>query len=70
MAPRIVTRIAFVIVRYAVHPSLARPERGLALERFVFLLGYRDRTVTLTLREGYVTEEFIVLARREAHPGG
>ncbi len=51
--------------RYAVDPSLARPERGLALERFVFLLGYRDRTVTLTLREGYVTEEFIVLARRE-----
>jgi hypothetical protein len=51
--------------RYAVDPSLARPERGLALERFVFRLGYRDRTVTLTLREGYVTEEFIVLTRRE-----
>jgi hypothetical protein len=51
--------------RYVVDPSLARPERGLARERFVFLLGHRDRTVTLTLREGYVTEEFIVLTRRE-----
>ena len=51
--------------RYTVNPSLARPERGLTLERFVFLLGYRDRTVTLTLREGYVTEEFIVLTRRK-----
>jgi hypothetical protein len=56
--------------RYAVDPSLARPERGLALERFVFLLGYRDRTVTLTLREGYVTEEFIVLTRREDRTPG
>ncbi len=51
--------------RYAVDPSLARPERGIALERFVFRLGHRDRTVTLMLREGYVTEEFIALTRRE-----
>jgi hypothetical protein len=51
--------------RYAVDPSLARPERGLALERFVFRLGHRDRAVTLILREGYVTEEFIVLTRRD-----
>ena len=51
--------------RYAVNPSLARPERGIALERFVFRLGHRDRTVTLMLREGYVTEEFIALTRRE-----
>ena len=51
--------------RYAVDPSLARSERGLALERFVFRLGYRGRTVMLTLREGYVTEEFILLTRRE-----
>ena len=51
--------------RYVIDPSLARPERGLALERFVFVLGHRDRTVTLILNEGYVTEEFIVLTRRE-----
>jgi hypothetical protein len=44
---------------------VARPERGLARERFVFRLGYRGRTATLLLREGYVTEEFIELARRE-----
>lgn len=49
--------------RYRVDPALARPERGRALERFVFRLGYRDRTVTLALREGFVTDEFIDLAR-------
>jgi hypothetical protein len=51
--------------RYAVDPSLARPQRGLALERFVFRLGYRDRAVTLILREGYVTDAFIALTRKE-----
>ena len=50
--------------RYVVDGALARPERGRARERFVFRLGYRDRTVTLLLREGYVTDEFIELARR------
>jgi len=51
--------------RYRIDESLARPERGRALERFVFRLDYRDRTVTLELREGFVTEEFIELARAE-----
>jgi hypothetical protein len=49
--------------RYVVDPALGRPERGRTLERFVFRLGYRERTVTLLLCEGYVTEEFIELAR-------
>ena len=49
--------------RYVVDLSLARPERGRALERFVFQVGYRDRSVTLAVREGYVTDEFIDLAR-------
>jgi hypothetical protein len=49
--------------RYLVDPALARPERGRTLERFVFRLGYRERTVTLLLCEGYVTGEFIELAR-------
>lgn len=51
--------------RYVVDPALARPERGRVLERFVFQLAYGDREVTLILREGYVTEEFIDLARSE-----
>jgi hypothetical protein len=50
--------------RYFVDAALERPERGRALERFVFRLGCRDREVTLLLREGYVTDEFIELARR------
>jgi hypothetical protein len=51
--------------RFRIDPALARPERGRALERFVFRFGYRDRTVTLLLREGFVTDEFIDLARTE-----
>ena len=49
--------------RYRVDPALARPDRGRTLERFVFRLGYRDRSATLLLREGFVTDEFIDLAR-------
>jgi hypothetical protein len=56
--------------RFRVDPSLARPERGRALERFVFVLGYRGRRVTLTLREGFVTDEFIDLARTEDRTAG
>jgi hypothetical protein len=51
--------------RYLLEPELARPERGRALERFVFRLGYRGREVTLCARDGYVAEELIDLARRE-----
>jgi len=51
--------------RFRTDPALARPERGRALERFVFRLGYRDRQVTLAVREGFVTDEFIDLARTE-----
>ncbi|MDX6690209.1 MAG: hypothetical protein QOG15_1666 [Solirubrobacteraceae bacterium] len=50
--------------RFVVDASLARPERGRARERFVFKLAYGDQTVTLLLREGYVSEEFIDLARK------
>jgi hypothetical protein len=35
------------------------------VERFVFRLSYRERAVTLLLREGFVTDEFIRLARAE-----
>ena len=51
--------------RLRIDESLARPERGRTLERFVFRLRYRDRSVTLALREGFVTEEFIDLARTQ-----
>lgn len=51
--------------RYVVDGSLARPERGFAAERFVFELTYRDRCVTLVVRDGIVPDEFIRLARTE-----
>lgn len=51
--------------RYVVDPGLEQPDRGLARERFVFRLAYRGRAVTLQLRRGLVTEEFIALARKD-----
>lgn len=56
--------------RYVLDPSLARPERGRALERFVFRIAYRGRTVTLAVRDGFVTEEFIDLARTDGRTEG
>jgi hypothetical protein len=50
--------------RYVVDAGLRRPERGPALERFVFRLGYEGRELELTLREGFVTDEFTQLAFR------
>ncbi len=63
-ALELVTR-AVTDSRLVVDRSLARPELGRARERFVFRLRYRDRAVTLVLRDGFVTDEFIDLARRE-----
>ncbi len=54
--------------RYVLDPELARPERGTTLERFVFRVGYRERNVTLVLREGFVTDEFSTLARKKRSP--
>jgi hypothetical protein len=51
--------------RYVVDAALARPDRGLARESFVFELSYRGRSVTLAARAGFVPEELIALARRE-----
>lgn len=56
--------------RYVVDPALARPELGRTRERFVFELRYRERVVTLTLREGFVAEEFIALAFRDDRSTG
>jgi hypothetical protein len=49
--------------RYRVDAALARPERGWTRERFVFHLRYRGREVVLGVREGFVSEEFLTLAR-------
>jgi hypothetical protein len=51
--------------RFVLDSALARPELGPTLERFVFRFGYRGRTVALVLREGFVTAEFIGLARAQ-----
>jgi hypothetical protein len=64
----LVTR-AVTADRYVVDPSLARPERGPALERFVFRLRYRQNEVTVYAREGYVPEELIELTRKPERTG-
>ena len=51
--------------RFTVDQSIARPERGRTHERFIFEVGYRDRSVTLALRDGFVSDEFIDLARKD-----
>jgi hypothetical protein len=51
--------------RYTVDAALTRPELGRARERFVFEVGCAGRTATLRLREGFVTGEFVDLARTE-----
>ena len=45
--------------------ELARPDRGRVLERFAWRLSCPGRSVGLLLREGFVDEEFIDLARAE-----
>jgi hypothetical protein len=52
--------------RFSVEASLIRPEHGRARERFVFRLRYGEHSVTLMLRQGFVTEEFIDLTRQDA----
>jgi hypothetical protein len=54
--------------RYVLDPQLGLPQRGTTLERFVFRIAYRERSVTLAVREGFVTDEFIALARKERSP--
>ncbi len=51
--------------RFRIDLALGRPERGTALERFVFKIAYRGLSVTLAIRDGFVTDEFIGLARRK-----
>ena len=50
--------------RYLVDAALERPERGSTLEQFVFRPRYGQRAVTLLVREGQVTDEFVAMARK------
>ncbi|MBP2559370.1 hypothetical protein J2857_002139 [Neorhizobium galegae] len=50
--------------RYTVDQGLEKPERGNILERYVFELSYRGKTVTLQLKEGHVRDEFITVSRK------
>jgi hypothetical protein len=51
--------------RYTVDAALARPDLGRERERFVFVLGCGERTVTLAVREGIIDPEFIDLVRTD-----
>ena len=51
--------------RYTVDRTLVRPDRGRLLEDFVFVVAVGDKTATLLLRDGFVTDEFIDLARAD-----
>ncbi|MGH3840142.1 MAG: hypothetical protein ACRDS0_01630 [Pseudonocardiaceae bacterium] len=62
-AVELVTR-AVTEERYVVDPALERPDRGTTLQRYVFRFGYLTRTVTLIIRAGFVTDEFIALSRQ------
>jgi hypothetical protein len=53
--------------RYRVTPDLGGGRAPTAPEgRYFFRLGYRRTTVDLTLRDGYVSDEFIQLAQVES----
>jgi hypothetical protein len=49
--------------RYTVDRTLVRSDRGRLLEDFVFEVSIDGRTLTLQLRDGFVTAEFIDIAR-------
>lgn len=51
--------------RYVVDRTLVRTDRGRLLEDFVFVVAVGERTATLLLQDGFVTDEFIDLARTE-----
>ena len=49
--------------RYTVDRSLVRSDRGRLLEDFVFEVSVGHRSATLLLRDGFVADEFIDMAR-------
>jgi hypothetical protein len=56
--------------RYTVDRSLVRSDLGRLREDFVFVVEVGGRTATLLLRDGFVSEEFIDLARAENRTDG
>ena len=48
--------------RYIIEPTLARPDRGRLLQRFVFQVSIKSRVATLLMRPGFITAEFFELA--------
>ena len=56
--------------RYTVDRTLLRADRGHLVEDFVFEFGLGDASVTLLLRDGFVDDEFIDLARTEHRTDG
>jgi hypothetical protein len=48
--------------RYIIEPTLARPDRGRLLQRFVFQVSIKSRAATLLMRPGFITGEFFELA--------
>ena len=55
--------------RYVVDRSLVRGDLGRLREDFVFVVTVEGRTATLLLRDGFVTDEFVDLARAENRTG-
>lgn len=53
--------------RYTVDPALERPDRGHTLETFAFRVGYRGCRVSLVVRGGVITDEFVRLAQAPDH---
>jgi hypothetical protein len=51
--------------RYIVDLSLARPDLGRLRESFVFEVSLGEKSATLVLRDGFVTEEFIDLVQKD-----
>ena len=51
--------------RYTVDLALSRPDLGRLRESFVFDVGVGEKSVTLVLRDGFVTEEFIDMAQKD-----
>ena len=55
--------------RYTVDRSLVRSDLGRLREDFVFVVEVGGRTAMLLLRDGFVSEEFVDLARTENRTG-
>lgn len=52
--------------RYVVDPGLTQAERGTMVDRFVFRLGYRGRSVTLAVRDGVLRDDFVALVQKDS----